>query len=124
MAESDTPGEVRSSDQLGLRAWLVERYESACAIAARKSNADRAGWLEDAAYFKAAVKALDGRADAVAAERERWAPLVRRMRDTFVDVDFTNWPEMLCDQAECLAECERLLGPNVGVEPQTTAEKT
>jgi hypothetical protein len=60
---------------------------------------------------------------AVVAERERWAPLVRRMRDSFVDVDFTHWPEMLADQEECLAECERLLGPNVGVEPHSAAGK-
>lgn len=75
MSESDTPAKVGSMEGLGLRAWLVERYESAMAIAARKTNADRAGWLEDAAYFKAAVKALDGRTEAVAAERERCAKL-------------------------------------------------
>ena len=64
------------SEGLGLRAWLVERYDNAMAIAARKTNADRAGWLEDAAYFKAAVKALDSRTEAVSAERERCAKAV------------------------------------------------
>lgn len=43
-----------SPDGLTLRQWLVEREENALVIASDKHGADRDGWLEDAAYFRAA----------------------------------------------------------------------
>lgn len=80
MKNQDSPGVLGSNAGLGLRAWLVERYESAMmAIAARKATPDKAEWLADAAYFKAAVKALDDRAHAIAAEREKWRELAQRV---------------------------------------------
>ncbi|MEY2875280.1 MAG: hypothetical protein RLZZ373_2651 [Pseudomonadota bacterium] len=79
MEHSNPPTAVGSNAGLGLRAWLLERYESAMAIAARKATPDKAEWMADAAYFKAAVKALDGRADAIAAEREKWRELAQRV---------------------------------------------
>jgi hypothetical protein len=45
--ESLTPPEVRQ--------WLNERLANCYRIAATKRGADREGWLEDAAYFAAAM---------------------------------------------------------------------
>lgn len=47
---------------LPLDVWLQERLENAERIAKTKNGADRAGWLEDAGYFRravAAVRAID-----------------------------------------------------------------
>lgn len=109
MNQHDTPAKVASTDGLGLRAWLVERYESATAIAARKTGADRAGWLEDAAYFKAAVKALDGRADAIATERERCAKVAEGFEQTRDWVPTSLYATIRADVA---ARIRR--GPNAG----------
>lgn len=42
-----------------LRDWLRARELNARRIASGKSGADRAGWLEDADYFKRAAEAVD-----------------------------------------------------------------
>ena len=46
----------------GLCDWLAEREENALRIANTKQGADKAGWLEDAAYFKAAYDAINNTA--------------------------------------------------------------
>lgn len=38
--------------------WLTERHENCLAIAAGKPVVDRAGWIEDAQYFKAAIEII------------------------------------------------------------------
>jgi hypothetical protein len=62
---------------LNLRNWLAERQANAIGIAARKSGEDRAGWLEDAEFFRQALDAVD----AVLAERARCAKVCRDMHD-------------------------------------------
>jgi hypothetical protein len=38
--------------------WATERYENTLNIAATKTGDDRAGWLEDAAYWREIVRVL------------------------------------------------------------------
>ena len=45
-----------------LRDWLRERELNARRIASGKRGEDRAGWLEDADYFKRAAEAVDAQA--------------------------------------------------------------
>lgn len=59
MSETSTPAKVALNEGLGLRAWLVEREQNARLIADDKAGSDKAGWLEDMAYFRAARDALD-----------------------------------------------------------------
>ncbi len=40
--------------------WLCERRDNAASIARTKAGEDRAGWLEDASFFDAAVHAVRG----------------------------------------------------------------
>lgn len=46
-----------------LSRWLHERRENCLRIAAGKPESDRAGWLEDAKYFEAAIAAVDWASD-------------------------------------------------------------
>lgn len=43
-----------------LIAWLIERRENCERIARTKKGEDRAGWLEDAYFFDAAIHAVRG----------------------------------------------------------------
>lgn len=41
-----------------VRGWFQERYENSLRIAATKADTDRRGWLEDAAFYAAALELL------------------------------------------------------------------
>lgn len=52
----------RKIDQLDpdlVRTWLSDRLTNCHRIAGQKTGADRESWLEDAAYFAAAIGMLD-----------------------------------------------------------------
>ena len=41
-----------------VRLWLQERYDNCVRIAKQKTGEDAMGWIEDAAYFEAAIRLL------------------------------------------------------------------
>jgi hypothetical protein len=56
-----------------LKSWLKERLENCERIAATKTLSDRAGWLEDARFFRAALESLTN--------GEEWRELYQHEQD-------------------------------------------
>lgn len=50
---------IEELDPQKVRAWLHDRLANCHRIARTKDGADRDGWLEDAAYFAAAIGMID-----------------------------------------------------------------
>jgi len=81
--------------------WLKEREANARAIAQRKTGEDRDGWLEDAAYFKAAAATVWE-----SAARRPAEPAAYRYKDArgnwrYVGAPLTEgwgFPESLCHE--------------------------
>ncbi len=46
-------------DRADVRTWLEDRLANCLRLAARRSGTDRDGWLQDAAYFAAAIGLID-----------------------------------------------------------------
>lgn len=63
-ADMPEPTEVIEKDLLP---WLRDREANCLRLAKLKVGEDRQGWLEDAAYFKLAVVALEKKLDELAA---------------------------------------------------------
>ena len=123
------PAGVVSSEQLGrVPRWYCLSADGAATLCVDEEDAKEVAaesWVmypQNAPYRAAQMVDASAVAAAVAEEREIWVPLVTRMRDVFVDVDFDHWPEMLADQAWCLSECKRLL-PNTPAETRQTAQE-
>lgn len=50
---------IESLDPANVRSWLVDRQENCLRHARSRAGADREGWLEDYAYFSAAIGMID-----------------------------------------------------------------
>jgi hypothetical protein len=50
---------IQQLDLAKVRAWLTERQENCWRRAGERQGNDRKGWLEDVAYFSAAIGLLE-----------------------------------------------------------------
>lgn len=50
---------IESLDPAKIRSWLVDRQANCLRRARNRTGADREGWLEDYAYFSAAIGMID-----------------------------------------------------------------
>jgi hypothetical protein len=83
---------MRAMNLAQLARWLNERRDNCERIAASKQGYDRAGWLDDMAYFSAAIELVDAVSDGRLAEPSNfWRPIETAPRDgTAVDLWVTG----------------------------------
>lgn len=60
-SENGKPKTTELLPPLSVVDWLRERLDNCKRIASTKSGSDRDGWIEDAAYFSAAIEMIEGR---------------------------------------------------------------
>lgn len=60
--------------RMPLEDWVKERYENCLCIARGKTDPDRAGWLDDACYFKAILEILEAVNQAAKYYNEHYPP--------------------------------------------------
>ena len=65
------PIEVADLQVADVRGWLEERLDNCHRLAATKTSDDRTGWLDDAAFFAAAI----GMIDWTALQRDEGSPV-------------------------------------------------
>jgi hypothetical protein len=101
------PFDVGPIGKLTLTEWVEERLKNCLRIAAQKNGAVKAGWLEDAHYFKQILAVLASSPSPSEAERIAERMGKRLLRD--LELSFNIKIDELCLRAIIREELERKL---------------